>query len=74
MDYQDDYDKLDNLIRGIDVIVDDLTGESFRDYIDRLNEIKYEAQNELEERGEKLQKEHDKEEREREKEYWEAVI
>ena len=48
-------DELDEIIDGIDKIID---GYSIKDryYIDSLNEIKYEAQNELEEVEEKLWK------------------
>lgn len=61
MDNQERYDELDNIVRSIDVIVDEITDKY---YIDMLNEIKFEAQNELEEIQEKLQEEYEEEERE----------
>lgn len=61
MDHQERYDELDSMVRSIDVLIDDITDKY---YIDMLNEIKFEAQNELEELQEKLQQEYEKEERE----------
>ena len=61
MEYQERYDELDNIVKSIDVLIDDITDKY---YIDMLNEIKFEAQNELEELQEKLQEEYEKEERE----------
>lgn len=61
MEHQERYDELDNIVRSIDVLIDDITDKY---YIDMLNEIKFEAQNELEELQEKLQEEYEKEERE----------
>ena len=46
MDLQDKYDELDNIISSIDILIDEI---SDKDYKDRLNEIKFDAQNELEE-------------------------
>ncbi len=60
MDLQERYDELDNIVSSIDILVDDI---SDKNYIDMLNEIKFEAQNELEEVQEKLQEEYEKEER-----------
>ncbi len=71
MDYQSRYDELDEIISSINILVDSITD---KDYIDRLNEIKFDAQNELDEVSDKLQEEYDREERQREKEYWEGVI
>ncbi|MGN1271455.1 MAG: hypothetical protein ACI4UX_05805 [Clostridia bacterium] len=71
MSNQERYDELDNIVSSINILIDDI---SDRDYIDRLNEIKYEAQNELDEVAEKLQEEQNREERQREKEYWEVAI
>lgn len=66
MDNQERYDELDNIVRSIDVIVDEITDKY---YIDMLNEIKFEAQNELEEIQEKLQEEYEEEERERNQQF-----
>ncbi len=71
MNYQDKYDELDNIISSIDILVDEI---SDKDYIDRLNEIKFDAQNEIEEVEEKLEEERNREERQREKEYLEEAI
>lgn len=71
MDYQDRYDELDNIIRTLDTLVDEITD---KDYIDRLNEIEFDAQNELEEVSEKLEEEYKKEEIQREYEYERSVI
>ena len=71
MDYQSRYDELDEIISSINILVDSITD---KDYIDRLNEIKFDAQNELDEVSDKLQEEYDREEKQREKEYWEGVI
>lgn len=63
---QERYDELDNIASSIDLLIDEITD---KDYIDMLNEIKFEAQNELEEVEEKLQGEYDQEERERNEEF-----
>lgn len=60
MDYQERYDELDNIVSSIDILVNDI---SDKNYIDMLNEIKFNAQNELEEVEEKLQEEYNKEEK-----------
>lgn len=59
MELQDRYDELDNIILGIDDIVENIKDKY---YIDMLNELKYEAQIEQEEIEERLQKEYKKEE------------
>ena len=71
MDYQDRYDELDNIVRTLDILVDDINDKY---YIDLINDIKYEAENELEEVAEKLQGEQRREERQQEKDYWEEAI
>ena len=71
MDLQERYDELDNIVRSIDVLIDDITDKY---YIDMLNELKFEAQNELEEVGEKLQEEYEKEEREMNQQYERSKI
>lgn len=71
MDLQDKYDELDNIISSIDILVDEI---SDRDYKERLNEIKFDAQNELEEIEEKLEKEREKEEKQMNYEYERSVI
>lgn len=61
MNYQDRYDELDNIVSSIGLLVSEI---SDKDYIDMLNEIKYQAQDELEEVEEKLQEEQEREEME----------
>lgn len=71
MDYQDRYDELDNIINSIDMLIDEITD---KDYIDRLNEIKFDAENELEEISEKLEEEQRREEKQQERDYWKEAI
>lgn len=71
MDYQDKYDELDNIVNTIGTLIDEI---SDRNYIDALNEIAYEANNELREVEEKLQGQRDREYAEQENQYWEGVI
>lgn len=61
MDLQQRYDELDEIVSSINLLADNITDN---DYIDMLNEIKYQAQDELEEVQEKLQEENEREERE----------
>lgn len=71
MDYQDRYDELDNIISSIDILIDEI---SDKDYIDRLNEIKFDAENDKEEVAEKLEEEQKREERQQENDYWKEAI
>ena len=71
MDYEDRYDELDNIVRTLDILVDDINDKY---YIDLINDVKFEAENELEEVAEKLQGEQRREERQQEKDYWEEAI
>lgn len=71
MDYQDKFDELDNIISSIDILIDEITDKG---YIDRLNEIKFDAQNELEEISEKLEKEQKSEEIQQETDYWKEGV
>ena len=66
MDLQQRYDELDEIVSSINLLVDNITDN---DYIDMLNEIKYQAQVELEEVEEKLQEEYNQEERQMNKEF-----
>lgn len=54
MDYQDRYDELDNIVRTLDILADDINDKY---YIDLINDVKFEAENELEEVAEKLEEE-----------------
>ena len=66
MDLQEKYDELDNIVSTLDMLIDDITDKY---YIELLNEIKYEAQNEMDDIGDELQEECDKEYEERKNEY-----
>lgn len=61
MEFQERYDELDNIVSSINILVDEISDKI---YIDMLNEIKFEAQNELEEIEERLQEENEKEQKE----------
>lgn len=67
MDLQERYDELDNIDRSLDVLIDDIKDKYF---IDALNEIRYEAQNEMKEIEPRLQEQYDREQQELENEYW----
>ena len=71
MDYQDRYDELDNIVRTLDILVDDINDKY---YIDLINDIKFEAENELEEVSEKLEAEREREEMQQEYEYERSVV
>lgn len=66
MDYQSKYDELDNIISTLRILVNETTDKN---YIHVLNEIMFEAQDEMSEVGEKLQKEYEAEEREMNRQY-----
>ena len=71
MDYQDKYDELDNIVRTLDILIDDINDKY---YIDLINDIKYEAENELEEVAEKLEEEQKKKEVQQGRDYWKEGI
>ena len=71
MDYQDQYDELDNIVNTLSLLIDEI---SDKNYIDQLNEIVFEANNELREVEDKLQEQRDREYAEQENQYWEGVI
>ena len=71
MDYQNRYDELDNIVRTLDILVDDINDKY---YIDLINDIKFEAENELEEVAEKLEEEREREEMQQEYEYERSVV
>lgn len=58
MDIQERYDELDNIISSLNLLIDEITD---RDYIDQLREIKYQAENEIEEVEKQLRAEQEKE-------------
>ena len=59
MDLQDRYDELDNIVRTLDILADE-TNDKY--YVALINDIKFEAENELEEVAEKLDEEQRREE------------
>lgn len=61
MDLQRKYDELDEIVSSINLLIDEIDDQ---DYIDDLNEIKYRAQDELEEVQKKILEENEREERE----------
>lgn len=71
MDYQDRFDELDNIVRTLEILVDDINDKY---YIDLINDIKFEAENELQEVSEKLEEEQRREERQQERDYWKEAI
>ena len=77
MDYQAIYDDLDNLIRNIDIAIDEIEDKKYmKNHIDSLNYIKYDLENDKEEIAEKLEEEQRREEIEiqQERDYWKEVI
>ncbi len=71
MDLQDRYDELDNLISSLDSLMDELTDKN---YIEQLELIKFEAQNEFEEVSKQLSAEQKKEYAEMNYQYERSVI
>lgn len=60
MDFQERYDELDNIVSSLNLLINEIKDKN---YIDLLNEIKYEVQDELEEISEKLSKQYEEEEK-----------
>lgn len=71
MKLQDRYDELDNLISSLDSLMDELTDKN---YIEQLELIKFEAQNEFEEVSKQLSAEQEKEYAEMNYQYERSVI
>ena len=65
------YDELDNIISSLNSLMDDLTDKN---YIEQLELIKFEAQNELDEIEPQIQKLEEEEEREINREYERSKI
>lgn len=74
MSNQEKYDELDTLIKNIDNAIEEADSEYLNDYIEQLKIMKYELQNDLSDIEKKVQEEQDREEKQQEREYWEAVI
>ena len=58
MDLQEKYDELDNIVSTLDILIDEISDKY---YIDMLNEIKFEAQDQRDEIEEQLHKQEEKE-------------
>lgn len=71
MDLQDRYDELDNLISSLNSLMDELTDKN---YIEQLELIKLEAQNEFEKVSEQLSAEQEREYVEMNYQYERSVI
>ena len=71
MELQDRYDELDNLISSLNLLMEDLTDKN---YIEQLELIKFEAQNEFEEVSKQLSAEQEKEYVEMNYQYERSVI
>jgi hypothetical protein len=71
MELQDRYDELDNLISSLNSLIDELTDKN---YIEQLELIKYEAQNEFEEVSKQLSAEQEREYAEMNYQYERSVI
>lgn len=71
MDLQDRYDELYNLISSLDSLMNELTDKN---YIEQLELIKFEAQNEFEEVSKQLSAEQEKEYAEMNYQYERSVI
>lgn len=71
MELQDRYDELDNLISSLNSLINELTDKN---YIEQLELIKYEAQNEFEEVSEQLSAEQEREYVEMNYQYERSVI
>lgn len=67
--WQERFDDLDNIVRTLDVLIDEVKDKY---YFDALNEIRCEAQNDLEKAEEELTKEQEEENDEQEKQYWKS--
>lgn len=61
MNYQDRYDELENIVNTLSYLADETKDKYYRDMI---NELKYEAQNELDEVEDKLYQQEKEEQRE----------
>lgn len=71
MELQDRYDELDNLISSLNSLIDELTDKN---YIEQLELIKFEAQNEFEEVSKQLSAEQEREYVEMNYQYERSVI
>ena len=71
MDLQETYDELDNIVRTLDNLIDEITN---KDYIQQWEETKYQAQEELDKVSKELEKKLEENERQDIYEYQRSVI
>lgn len=71
MDLQDRYDELDNIITSIRLLTSHLTDKN---YIEQLEIIQFQAEDDLEEIEKLLQEQYDREEKEQEREFYYSRI
>ena len=71
MELQNKYDELDNIISTLRILIDDLTD---KEYIEQLQLIQYQAQDELDEIEPILQEEQDREYNEQMQDYIRSVL
>ena len=71
MDLQERYDELDNIVSTLNSLIDEINDES---YIEDLQYIKYQAENERDKVEADLQKEQDKEDKEMNRQYIESRL
>ncbi len=71
MDLQDSYDELNNIVRTLDDLIDEITN---KEYIQQLEETKYQAQEELNKISEMLLKEQEENEKMDVYEYQRSVL
>ena len=70
-DTQEKYDELDNIVSTLDVLIDEVTDEYFKE---SLRGLKFEAEEQMEELEEDLRKERDAEEYEMNYQYERSVL
>lgn len=71
MELQERYDELDNIVLTIRILIEDITD---KEYIEQLETIQFQAQEELEKIDLQLQKEYDKELQYQLTDYFKSVL
>lgn len=71
MELEERYSELQEIITRLDNLIDEITD---KEYIEDLREIKWRAEEELEEIEPKLQEEYDREEKQQLRDYWNSVL
>ena len=67
MSIQERYDELDNIVRTLDILLDDVKD---KDYYDAIMEVKLQAESDMQDLEDDLRREQDAEYEEQEKQYW----